>query len=42
MWGQGKLIQVAKRLDMGRRWLLSWMRRGVVSLLNFADNNDIR
>jgi hypothetical protein len=28
----------AKRLSMGERWLLSWMRRGVLSLLSFTDS----
>jgi hypothetical protein len=31
-----------KGLDMGKRWLLSWMRCGVVAPLRFLNNNDIR
>ena len=34
--------QVGKRLIMGKRWLLSWMRCGVVSLLSLPDNRGVR
>jgi hypothetical protein len=33
---------VAKGLDMGKRWLLSWMRRGVLSSPSFPDNSGVR
>jgi len=33
---------VAKGLDMGKRWLLNGMRRGVLSSLSSADSNGVR
>jgi hypothetical protein len=39
---QRSLTQVAKGLSMGKRWLLSWMRCGVVSTLSFPDNSGVR
>ncbi|MGB6873360.1 MAG: hypothetical protein WBE46_04370 [Dehalococcoidia bacterium] len=33
---------MAKGLDMGKRWLLNRMRRGVVSLPSSADSNGVR
>jgi hypothetical protein len=31
----------AKRLSMGERWLLSWMRRGVVLEMSFTYNSGV-
>jgi hypothetical protein len=39
---QRRPTHVAKGLDMGKRWLLNGMRRGVVSLLSSADSNGVR
>lgn len=32
---------MAKGLDMGKRWLLNGMRRGVLSLPSFANSNGV-
>ena len=34
--------QVANGFSMGKGWLLSWMRCGVLSSLSFTDNNGVR
>jgi hypothetical protein len=39
---QRRPTHVAKGLDMGKRWLLNGMRRGVLSLVSSADNNGDR